>query len=104
MALKRIPVPVKVELKDGGHIIVITWPDGRVDEFSAFDLRVACPCAGCVDELSGVRTLDPAKVDPGVAVVSQGPVGRYALQIDWSDGHRTGIYTYEGLRGGRFVP
>ena len=104
MALKRVPVPVRVDLEDGGRVIAVTWPDRRVDRFKAYDLRVACPCALCVDEMSGIRTLDPDEVDPRVSAVAQAPVGRYALQVDWSDGHRTGIYTYAGLRDGRYVP
>jgi DUF971 family protein len=98
MALKRIPAPVRVHLAEDGKQIVIDWQDGLVTEFLAFDLRAECPCAGCVDEMSGRRTLKRGDVDPGIAAVAHGRVGRYALQFQWSDGHTTGIYTYERLR------
>lgn len=98
MGLKRIPIPVNIDLEDGGRTIQLVWQDGRVTRIAAFDLRAGCPCAGCVDEMTGVRTLKRENVDPGVMATTCGRVGRYALQIQWSDGHNTGIYTYERLR------
>ena len=58
----------------------------------------AWSCAACVDEVSGQRTLRPDQVAQGVTAVSVHPVGRYALQIVWSDGHDTGLYGFEYLR------
>ena len=98
MALKRIPVPVRVHLADDGKRILIDWQDGLVTEFLALDLRAECPCAACVDEMSGKRTQKREDVDPGVAAVAHEQVGRYALQFHWSDGHTTGIYSYDNLR------
>ncbi len=104
MALKRIPVPVSIDLEEEGKTVAVTWPGGRVDRFAAFDLRAGCPCAGCVDEISGRRILRPADVDPEVRARSTARIGRYAVQIQWSDGHNTGIYTYEGLLANRYRP
>jgi DUF971 family protein len=98
MALKRIPVPVNIDLEDGGKRIIIAWQDGRATEHAAFELRADCPCAGCVDEISGKRTLRREDVDPEVGAVAATQVGRYAVQFQWSDGHTTGIYAYERLR------
>jgi len=100
MALKRIPVPTRIDLEESGTRIVLAWADGRVSRWTAFELRAACPCASCVDEMSGRRTLEPKDVDPGVAATAYGRVGRYAVQFQWSDGHATGIYSYERLREG----
>ncbi|MFH1681569.1 MAG: DUF971 domain-containing protein, partial [Candidatus Eisenbacteria bacterium] len=61
-------------------------------------LRRACPCASCVDESSGKRTLDPLSVLDTVRPVRIEPVGRYAIRILWSDHHDTGIYSFEYLR------
>jgi DUF971 family protein len=97
VGLKSTPIPVQVELPEEGKRLRLVWQDGTERTFAAFDLRVACPCAECVDELSGRRTLDPGKVDPEVRALEVGRVGRYALQIRWSDGHQTGIYAYEKL-------
>ena len=97
MALQRTPVPVDVQLEEEGRIIRIQWEDGRQGTFRAFDLRAECPCALCVDELTGKRTLRREDVDPQVAAISFERVGRYALQFGWSDGHTTGIYAYKRL-------
>jgi DUF971 family protein len=76
----------------------IAWKDGRVAEYEPRELRLLCPCAGCVDEMTGIRTLRPEMVDAGVYPTAIHYVGRYALQFVWSDGHSTGIYTFEYLR------
>lgn len=76
----------------------IEWADGHVSEYSPRYLRLRCPCAGCIDELSGRPRLDPASVPADVYPVGIEYVGRYALRFDWSDGHSTGIYPFELLR------
>jgi len=82
----------------GPDVLAIDWSDGRTSEYRAYDLRVACPCATCVDEVTGERILDPARVPAGVRPVRVRSVGNYGLKIEWSDGHDTGIYTFERLR------
>ena len=77
--------------------LVFTWEDGTVAEFSAFDLRAQCPCAACQDEWTGKRTLDPATIAPDIHPKNLELIGRYALKIEWSDGHSTGIYSWEFL-------
>lgn len=79
-------------------VLAITWNDGRESQFRVFDLRAACPCANCVDELSGNRLLDPRSLDPEVKPVDIVSVGNYAIKISWSDGHDTGIYSWDRLR------
>ena len=74
------------------------WKDGVASEYVPRDLRLLCPCAGCVDEMSGVRTLLAEKVDESVYPTAIHYVGQYALQFVWSDGHTTGIYAFEYLR------
>ena len=83
--------------EDGGRLR-IRWKDGAVSEYVPRHLRLLCPCAGCVDEMSGVRTLDPRTVDDAVYPAAIHYVGGYAIQCVWSDGHSTGIYTFEYLR------
>jgi DUF971 family protein len=78
--------------------LAVTWNDGHVSVFPVRHLRLHCKCANCVEEMSGRPTLDPASVPPDVRPVSISPVGRYALHIAWTDGHTTGIYTFEHLR------
>lgn len=90
--------PARIEQADAHHL-AITWGDGVVHRFEVRALRMACGCAQCVDEWSGEHRLDPAAVPEDVHPVRIEGVGRYALQIDWSDGHRAGIYPYRRLRG-----
>src|SRR5205814_8150498 len=58
-------------------------------------LRIACACAHCVDENTGKRVLDPARIPLDLGIRSFGTVGRYALSIAFSDNHDTGIYPYK---------
>jgi DUF971 family protein len=48
--------------------------------------------------MTGVRMLTPEMVPEGVYPLAIEYVGRYALQFRWSDGHSTGLYTFELLR------
>ena len=60
--------------------------------------RLACGCAHCVDEWSGEGTLDPNSVPEDVHPLRIESVGRYAIQVSWSDGHESGIYPFVRLR------
>ena len=90
--------PVKME-KVSEREFGISWNDGHRSVFPVRLLRLSCRCANCVEEMSGRPMLDPASVGADVVPVQVSPVGRYALHFAWSDGHTTGIYTYEHLRG-----
>ena len=90
------PQPVEITRADE-HDIKIRWKDGAETVYPARFLRMECPCAVCVDELSGIRRLQESMVSPDVHPAGIDPVGRYAIQIHWSDGHSTGIYTWERL-------
>lgn len=81
-----------------GTRLRIEWRDGVESTYAPRALRLACPCAGCIDEMTGRPLLRPATVPEGVHPRSIEYVGRYALRFVWSDGHSTGIYPYEFLR------
>ena len=89
------PLPTAVHRADDA--ITITWDDGHIGRYPARALRLACPCAACVEEMSGAPLLDPATVPADVAPRGLELVGAYAIRIAWSDGHATGIYTYASL-------
>ena len=78
--------------------ITIKWPDGHETVYAARDLRLACRCAMCIEETSGKALLDPATVPPTVRAKGIGLVGQYAISIEWSDGHNTGIFSFRDLR------
>ena len=76
----------------------VLWEDGRRNDFDVLDLRLACPCALCVEEMSGRPLLDPKSIRPDVAPRTITSIGNYAITINWNDGHSTGIYSFERLR------
>lgn len=90
-------IPVEID-RSAETEILIRWADEHETVFPARRLRLMCPCAGCVDETTGIRTLDPDSVPTDVGALGARLVGRYGVEFDWSDGHRTGIYTFTGLR------
>jgi ATP-binding protein involved in chromosome partitioning len=84
--------------QQGPRNLAIAWNDGAESVFDVRALRLACACAECVDEWSGRPRLDPASVPADVSPVRIQPVGRYAIQIEWSDGHASGVYPFRRLR------
>jgi len=61
-------------------------------------LRLACPCAECVDEMTSRPLLNPATIPADIRPVHLALVGTYGLRVHWSDGHSTGIYTFAWLQ------
>ncbi|MFI5316381.1 MAG: DUF971 domain-containing protein [Myxococcota bacterium] len=76
----------------------IVWNDGHESVYPVRLLRLACRCAHCVDEHTGRPLLLAESVPADVRPVRISGVGRYALAFAWSDGHDSGIYTFENLR------
>jgi len=96
-ALRTTPTEIT---QKGPRTLAIHWADGAESLYDVRDLRLACGCAECVDEWSGEKRLEPASVPDDVHPLRIEPVGRYGIQIHWSDGHATGIYTFARLRDG----
>ena len=91
-------VAIPLEVRQAGPAeLYIRWDDEKQCTYAVRDLRLACPCANCVDETSGKALLKPRSVAEDVRPVSIVSVGNYALQFKWSDGHDTGIYSYDLL-------
>jgi len=88
--------PQSISLSAEGDLLV-SWPDGHVSTFTPYDLRINCPCASCVDENTGQRTLDPKQIPLSIKIENFGRVGRYAVGVSFSDGHNTGFFTFELL-------
>ena len=89
---------VKEIRQAGPSTLEIEWADQTVSRYEVRALRLACPCARCIDELTGKKTLDPATVPEDVKPVNIRSVGSYAISIAWSDGHDTGIYSFDRLK------
>ncbi len=84
--------------QDGDRNLSIAWNDGRADLVDVVKLRKACPCASCVDEWSGRPLLVPEQVKESVRPTRVRSIGRYAIQVFFSDGHSTGYYSFPLLR------
>lgn len=96
-AKKGITATSVVVSKDQREV-TLGWSDGSTTKVGARRLRQYCPCAGCVDEWSGNRTLDIDSVPEEMKVVEAQPVGNYALSFTFGDLHRTGIYQWQYLK------
>lgn len=85
------------EIKYDQNQLTIRWKDGKICEFPLLPLRKSCPCANCRGghEMTARRTTDNIQQ---AQIVTWKKVGRYAIQIAWSDNHDLGIYTYDFLR------
>jgi len=105
---RRKPVDVKVHIKTGAGLD-ITWSDGHASHYDFVYLRDECPCATCNDERAkkesiaagapGSTSFAPLPMfKPKARAQAASQVGNYALSITFSDGHATGIYSYEHLR------
>jgi len=101
MAVTLRPYAIRLDKKR--RVLEIPWNDGQGSEYTWDVLRAACPCAGC---RGGHENMGAA---PNATVFSLTPVqnftldrvelsGNYALQLHWSDGHNSGIYSWEYLR------
>lgn len=92
-------VPVDIQLI--GREVAIVWDDRR-ESYHPFEvLRAASPSAsnqGERDILGNRYGGDGPKTFPGVDVTGFERVGNYAIRFDFSDGHRTGLYSYDYLR------
>ncbi|MGE4618938.1 MAG: DUF971 domain-containing protein [Planctomycetota bacterium] len=78
--------------------LLIVWSDGHESFFSHRSLRESCECAACIDEWSREPILDPATLPEGLHCTGFDRTGRYGLNLKFSDGHATGIWSFERLR------
>lgn len=78
--------------------LAVRWNDGTESRFVLHSLRCACPCAVCVNEWTGEKMLEDSKIKKDVHPARFFSVGRYAIGVHWSDGHKTGIFSYDYLK------
>ena len=91
------PTPTQIRaLRDAGTLS-LGWSDGTHFELPFKYVRGECPCAACIDEFTGVRILDLDTIPETIIPEQLAMSGNYALKISWSDGHSTGLYTWEHL-------
>lgn len=90
------PRPTEVRVRRRERVLVVAYDDGRTFELPAELLRVESPSAE-VQGHGGEKTLVPGKRNVGIAGAEA--VGRYAVRLRFDDGHDTGIYSWDYLRG-----
>ena len=101
MSLATDPEHIAISKSKG---IKIDWKDGHRSEYGLTYLRDKCPCASC----TGAHGTPPRQPEadsgpfqmfkPTLKMLGVEPVGNYAIRINWSDGHSSGIYSYDHFR------
>ena len=108
---RKKPAEVNVHVSTGAGVDIV-WSDGHRSHYEFPYLREECPCALCDDErkkkaaapfaaISGeVARMGPSlpMYKPQARAGAARAVGQYALQIEFTDGHKTGIYSFAYLR------
>ncbi|MGH7202611.1 MAG: DUF971 domain-containing protein [Planctomycetaceae bacterium] len=84
-------------LQNDGRNLVIAWSDDVTHVLPWLVLRRLCPCASCRSRRERGEPLESIG-DESVRPTAMRPLGNYAYQIDFNDGHNTGIYSLEFLR------
>lgn len=92
------PASIKVLLSTGEGVVV-DWQDGHRSRYTFPYLREHCPCATCRERRpqAAGKNLLPIYQEPARALQAE-PVGNYAVRFAFSDGHNTGIYSFEYFR------
>lgn len=80
------------------QFIQVKFADGKQWQLKNRDVRAACMCALCINELTGQKLIEEGKIRPDIAPKEIAPLGNYALSITWNDGHSSGIYPYTLLQ------
>lgn len=89
------PAPVEIRQKNKDRLVVISWEDGAAFEYSFEYLRVFCPCAACRGHVPSQKQLIHGKREVTVSAITA--VGHYAVRIGFSDGHDSGVYSWDIL-------
>lgn len=91
-----------LDVQSIGDELAIRWDDGTESFVVLEKLRRACPCASCHGEVDILGNLykSPDKPLPATAfeLLRFTPVGGYAIQPMWRDGHNSGIFSFDYLR------
>jgi DUF971 family protein len=91
---ESFPRPVTLRAPVGARQMEIDWDDGHSSIYPHRLLRGFCPCAECQGHQGPIRFRDGGALE--LSVVEE--VGHYAVRLEWSDGHGTGIYSFRFLR------
>lgn len=89
------PRPTEITLHSKSRVLEVAYDDGRRFELPCEYLRVFSPSAEVRGHGPGQEVLQAGKRDVNIDAVE--PVGAYAVKLAFSDGHDTGIYSWDYL-------
>ena len=92
---KSTPLPTEIKLHQISRVLEIVFDDGKIFQLSCEFLRVYSPSAEVRGHGAGQEILQTGKKNVKIKAVD--PVGNYAVQLAFSDGHNTGIYSWDLL-------
>ena len=104
--IRKKPMDVKVRVSTGEGVD-ITWSDAHSSHYDFSYLREHCPCATCREEHDKHGKIDAKTAGgsfalpmfkPKISARAASAVGNYAVQIEFTDGHSTGIFSFAHLR------
>lgn len=91
---RPVPAPIDITVSDDLSFLDLTTADGEAMRLSAAHLRSACKCAHC--QRARIDGVFPQRFD-GIAITVVAPIGGYAVNLAFSDGHARGIYPWAFL-------
>jgi len=91
------PKPTAARATHGATTLELGWPGDVLHRLPHRLLRGYCPCAGCQGHEGSIKFVKPSS-DIMTELDKIDPVGNYALQLTWFDGHSSGLYSYKYLR------
>ena len=92
---KDTPHPTEIKLHQQSRILDIAFSDGKIFQFSCEFLRVHSPSAEVSGHGPGQEVLQTGKKMVSIRKIE--PVGNYAIQLNFTDGHNTGLYSWDLL-------
>lgn len=92
---KTTPLPTEIKLHQVSRMLEVSFDDGKTFQLPCEFLRVYSPSAEVRGHGPGRETLQTGKKNVDIKAIE--PVGNYAVQLTFSDGHSTGIYSWDIL-------
>lgn len=96
MTASTTPVAIRLDLKT--NLLEVDWDDSVTSRYDGAFLRFVCPCAGCRGHGPGQVPAPEWSACKDVRMTSAEALGAYAIRLDLSDGHASGIYSFDFLR------
>ena len=91
--------PIDIAIERASGTLRLTWADTHISTYALRWLRAHCPCATCREEQRvASEDLLSLRPMPSSEIAGAELVGNYALRLQWSDGHSSGIYAFSSLR------